>query len=133
MTTDAQSESRMPNRSVTDFTEDAISAIDWATSWTADVSLEAWSDDDIRRSAVERQVFIVSQALIYANDLDPTLANQVTDLRKLINLRDIVPPEPDNVNDALVWSKVTTFLPTARTALQRVLNGRNRSTTEDQS
>ena len=55
--------------------------------FTRGVTGEAFIADELLRSAVERQSEIIGEAMKQALDLDPSLADRVTDVRPIIAFR----------------------------------------------
>jgi uncharacterized protein with HEPN domain len=63
------------------------------------------------RSAVERQFEIVGESLSKAEDIDPSLTEQIPDIRRIIGLRNRIIHGYDTVDNQIVWDIVHTELP----------------------
>jgi uncharacterized protein with HEPN domain len=63
------------------------------------------------RSAVERQLVIIGEALNQLSRGDPAIAAKVNDHRRIIGLRNILVHSYARVDDRVIWSIVTDKLP----------------------
>jgi len=72
--------------------------------FTRGVSREAFFVDELLRSAVERQLEIVGEAMRQALDLDPSLADQVTDIRPIIAFRNRPAHGYSKIDRGEVWA-----------------------------
>ena len=73
----------------------------------------AWEDyeaDAMLRSAVERQFEIVGEALNRLSKEDPTSAERIPDLPRIVAFRNILVHGYAIVDDRIVWEVVTTRL-----------------------
>ena len=89
--------------------------------WTAGLSIEEYQQRAMVRAAVERELQIVGQALAQLTKLDPTLAEHITDRRRIVAFRNILVHGYADVDDRLVWDVVATKLPTVRAELDVLL------------
>jgi uncharacterized protein with HEPN domain len=64
------------------------------------------------RSAVERQLMIVGEALNRLKKVEPTAAASVTDSRRIIAFRNVLVHGYDIVRDEVVWGILETDLTT---------------------
>ncbi len=69
-----------------------------------------YSADALLRSAVERQLTIVGEALNRLKKIDPTAASSITDARQIIAFRNILVHGYDVVKDEVVWGILETDL-----------------------
>lgn len=69
-----------------------------------------YSTDALLRSAVERQLTIVGEALNRLKKLDPAAASSITDARQIIAFRNILVHGYDVVKDEVVWGILETDL-----------------------
>ena len=74
------------------------------------------------RSAVERQLQNVGEALSQLSKLDVTLAAQVPRQRQLIGLRNVLVHGYAGLNNAEVWQLVQMHLPDLQNAVEQLLN-----------
>nr|WP_316642113.1 DUF86 domain-containing protein [uncultured Roseateles sp.] len=66
--------------------------------------------DELLRSAVERQLEIVGEALSQLRKVDPTTASTIPDLPQAVALRNVLIHAYATVNDRLVWGVVEQHL-----------------------
>lgn len=78
--------------------------------FTAGRDLQGYLDDAMLRAAVERQFEIIGEALAQWARRDATLAERITDCRRIIAFRNILIHGYAEVDDRLVWDIVQTRL-----------------------
>lgn len=100
---------------------DAVEAIRLVGKFTAKLSFEQFSRDDLVRSAVERQFEIVGEALGRADNLEPGIETKIPDLRKIVGLRNRLIHGYANVDDEIIWDAVKTKVLPLRETLEAVL------------
>lgn len=67
--------------------------------------------DELRRSAVERQLEIIGEALKNLRNVDPETAQRVPEIARIIGLRNILAHGYTMVDDAVVWSAASQRVP----------------------
>jgi uncharacterized protein with HEPN domain len=67
--------------------------------------------DLVIRSAIERQLEILGEALNRLRRDDPDTAARVPDIDKIIGMRNIIAHEYGEVDDEIVWRAATTRIP----------------------
>lgn len=72
---------------------------------------EAYDTDLMFRSAVERQLEILGEAIRRLDLLAPDLAGQLSEHRRIIAFRNIIAHAYDGLDDDVVWQVVTEKLP----------------------
>ena len=100
---------------------DALEAIDSAREFVANITLAAYADDKMRRSAVERQLEILGEACSRLAKLEPTLADEVVNLKLAIDLRNRIIHGYDSVDDEIVYFTVQDDLDELRADLSKLL------------
>jgi uncharacterized protein with HEPN domain len=75
-------------------------------------TFDDYSADAMLRSAVERQLTIVGEALNRLKEIEPTAASSITDARQIIASRNILVHGYDVVRDEVVWGILEADLPT---------------------
>lgn len=112
-------------RSMTDETtkrlRDALAACRAIEQFTAGLDFAAYEASDLVRSAVERKLEIVGEALKRAEDEDATLIEQLPELRQIVGLRNRVIHGYDAVDDEIIWDVVQHKLPVLSTLLADLL------------
>lgn len=68
-------------------------------------------EDDLLRSAVERQFEIVGEAMNRLAGIDEGAARRITNFQRVIAFRNILIHGYADVDDDLVWNVVETYLP----------------------
>jgi uncharacterized protein with HEPN domain len=92
-------------------------AIDRIVAFTAGRERDDYSRDLMLRSAVERQLEIVGEALSQLRKADPDTAARIPDLPKVVGLRNILIHAYADVDDDMVWAAVRKNLPALRDQL----------------
>lgn len=85
---------------------DAKEAASRALRFTAGKSLDDYLNDELLRSAVERQFLILGEALGRLRQLDANLASCVADLNQAVALRNQLAHGYADIDDAIVWGVV---------------------------
>ena len=90
---------------------DIKQAIDLIDRFTSSKSFEDYSGDVMVRSAVERQLMLIGEALNQMTKLDPGIAPKISDHRRIIGLRNILVHSYAKVDDRVIWSIAKDKLP----------------------
>ncbi len=104
----------MPPPEVLKFLFDAREACDLLERFTHGRSFEDYSSDPMLRSAVERQLEIVGEALNRALRLHPSLADVISDAPRIVAFRNRLVHGYAAVTDAVVWGVLEGNLPKLR-------------------
>ena len=80
-----------------------------------------YDSDLLLRSAVERQLMIVGEAMSQATRMDKGLADQIDDARKIVNLRNIIVHGYTVIENATIWGIVQADVPKLRDQVARLL------------
>jgi len=100
---------------------DAREAAGHALEFVRGKSFEEFGRELLLRSAVERQLEVLGEALNQLAKVAPDLAQQVPDLRRIIAFRNILIHGYAVVNQDLVWRAIHENLPELVAALDRLL------------
>jgi len=100
---------------------DALGAIALAQEFIAGCSLDGYTQDKMRRSAVERQLEIVGEACARLARMEPALIDAVTNLKLAIDLRNRIIHGYDSVDDEIIYFTVVEDLPSLRLDLTQLL------------
>jgi uncharacterized protein with HEPN domain len=84
-------------------------------------NLDDYLGDVFLRSAVERQIQIIGEALAQLARRDPETAKTVPELPRVVAFRNILVHRYADVDDELVWGVLGTSLPAVRASLQCLL------------
>lgn len=102
---------------------DAREACRLVLEFTAGRSYDDYEGSALLRSAVERQLEIVGEALRRLSRLDPVTAALVPDLEAVIGFRNVLAHGYDAVSDRVAWDVVRNDVPALATALASLLEG----------
>ena len=80
-----------------------------------------YTSDPLRRSAVERQLEIVGEALNNLRKGDSETAQRVPDISRIIGLRNILAHGYAVVDDSVVWGAASQRVPTLLTSVAELL------------
>ena len=93
---------------------DALRACDSIQEFVSGVDFGAYQDDLLLRSAVERQLEIVGEALGQAANEDEKLEELIPAIPRIVALRNRVIHGYDSVDDEIVWDIVQSDVPVLR-------------------
>jgi uncharacterized protein with HEPN domain len=103
---------------------DILGAAEAIRSFVAGRSRNQYGADLLLRSAVERQLEILGEAVRRLDALAPEIAARISDHRRIIGLRNIIAHGYDGLDDDIVWQvvseKVPVLLQEARTLLAEI-------------
>jgi uncharacterized protein with HEPN domain len=77
--------------------------------------------DDMLRSAIERKLGIIGEAIAKLEEADPAQVENFPELRKIIGLRNRIVHGYDNLDEELVWDVVQNRLPVLQTQVKSLL------------
>jgi uncharacterized protein with HEPN domain len=101
--------------------EDVARALDLLERFARGKRIDDYRADPMLRSAVERQFEIVGEALKQLADRDPTVAQKIPDLRRIVGFRNILIHGYAQVDDDLVWDALTSRVASLRSAVGSLL------------
>ncbi len=101
---------------------DAHAACLAIASFTGGANFARYSNNALLRSAVERLLEIIGEALGRAVRLDPSLEHRVAEIHRIVGLRNRLIHGYDSVDDQLVWDLVQTKLPGLTALLSHALH-----------
>jgi len=100
---------------------DALQAADRVARFLEGRNFENYCLDEQLRSAVERQLEIVGEALARLRKGDPETAATLPELPRIVAFRNILVHGYATVDDLLVWGVIEVHLPGLRSQLQALL------------
>lgn len=100
---------------------DVHAAATQIAEFITDVDGTSYEGDDLRRSAVERQLEIVGEALKNLRNTDPDTAQQIPDLARIIGLRNILAHGYAAVDHTVVWSAASQRVPELLAVVDQLL------------
>jgi uncharacterized protein with HEPN domain len=100
---------------------DALRAAERVMRFIAGKTFADYENDELVRSAVERQLEIIGEALSQLRRGDLATAAQLAELPRVVAFRNILIHGYATVDNKLVWGVIETDLDTLRDSLQRLL------------
>ena len=100
---------------------DALKAAEAVQTFLRGKTYEAFIDDDLVRSAVERQLQIIGEALSQLARVDPQTASNVAELPRIIAFRNILVHGYAAIDYATVWRLIEDKLPELQSNLTMLL------------
>ena len=86
-------------------------------------SFDDYLADDLLRSAIERQLEIIGEAVNKLSAVDPAAAAGIGHRRRIIALRNILIHGYARIDDRVIWEVVERDLPVLSSDVQRVIAG----------
>ena len=84
-------------------------------------SFADYEQDDLLRSAVERQFEIIGEAIAKLHKVDATTAEQIPEYRKIIAFRNILIHGYASIENATVWGVIEADLEPLKSAVSMML------------
>lgn len=101
---------------------DAYGACEAIHQFISGVDFATYEDDLLLRSAVERQLEIIGEALGQAANENETLEEQIPAIPRIVALRNRVIHGYDSVDDEIVWDIVQNNIPALRNRLRDLID-----------
>ena len=96
-------------------------AVNNILEFTAGHTLEQYLSDRMHRSAVERELMIIGEAMTRAEKVDPDLATLITDVPGIIATRNQLVHNYPRIAHERIWQIVTDHLPTLLSEVRTLL------------
>jgi len=112
-------------RSVLVYLADVTGACEAIARFLAGADYAAYRDDELTRSAVERQLITVGEAVNALLRLEPPLASRISHARRIVDFRNQLAHDYAAVNPAVVWSIATKDVPVLRAECEAILAERD--------
>lgn len=103
------------------FLWDALAASKRIESFVAGRTAAAYRNEELRKSAVERQFEILGEALNRLRKADPDTAARIPNVNRIIGMRNILAHGYAIVDDGVVWEAATARVPEIMTVLEELL------------
>lgn len=100
---------------------DALDAARLIESQVSGLSRPEYDADPWFRSAVERQIEIIGEALNHVRRLVPELEMQFPDIHEWVTMRNLVAHVYDKVDHDIVWDTINRDIPELVRRIERVL------------
>jgi uncharacterized protein with HEPN domain len=103
------------------FLSDVQEAASRIVVFIAGLDGDRYASSELHRSAVERQLEIIGEALNSLRKVDPPTAARIPDLARIIGLRNILAHGYAVVDDTVVWDAASTRVPELLTEVKTLL------------
>lgn len=101
--------------------EDVRQATARLQAFTTGITADAYCQNELLQSAVERQFEIAAEALNRLLKLAPEIVQRITDYRRIIDFRNLLSHGYDLVDSAIVWGVLQKDVPVLRAEVEREL------------
>jgi uncharacterized protein with HEPN domain len=101
---------------------DAHAAATRIAEFIVGLDADRYTADELRRSAVERQLEIVGEALKKLRNVDPDTAHQIPEIARIIGLRNILAHGYTVVDDTVVWGAASQRVPELLAVMDQLLS-----------
>ena len=95
------------------------------TAFLEGKTLEDYLQSELLRSAVERKLMIIGEALNRLAKADPDVANQIHHYRRVISFRNILIHGYDVVEVPVVWDVISNDLPALYERVRNLLSAKD--------
>lgn len=113
----------MQRHSPQKYLHDMLSSCEFLLKFSRGKTVDDYSEDRAFRSAVERELQIIGEALMQLEDVQPDIAEQIPDYQNIIGFRHVLVHGYDALNPATVWNVIETKLAPLKNQLQKILKG----------
>jgi uncharacterized protein with HEPN domain len=103
------------------FVWDAHRAASDVLSFVEGKSFDDYLGDKLLRSAVERQLMIVGEALSQCHKTDPSVVGSIATLSDIVGFRHVLVHGYSKLDHAVVWEVIARDLPPLRALLEAML------------
>ena len=111
----------MQHHSPQKYLHDMLSSCEFLLEFTKGKKVRDYNDDRAFRSAVERELQIIGEALMQLDDARPDIAEQIPDYTNIIGFRHVLVHGYDALNPATVWNVIETKLTVLRDQIRTIL------------
>ena len=92
------------------YIEEILSAIEAIKGFVVEISFASYVKDEKTKSAVERKLLVIGEALNQMKKIEPKVEEQITDFKKIVAFRNILVHGYFGIDDQIVWNTITTKL-----------------------
>ncbi|MBI9018027.1 MAG: DUF86 domain-containing protein [Phycisphaerae bacterium] len=85
---------------------DIIDCCEFLINFTLQKTVENYKNDRAFRSAVERELQIIGEAIVQLNKTNPDIAEKISEYKNIIGFRNILVHGYDNLDPITVWSVI---------------------------
>jgi uncharacterized protein with HEPN domain len=114
----------MSHREPEKYLYDMLSSCEFLLKFTRSRTVKDYIEDRAFRSAIERELQIIGEALLQLDKVNPEIARQIPDYLNIIGFRHILVHGYDSLNPTTVWNIIETKLESLKTKVQSLLRKR---------
>lgn len=103
------------------FLYDILKAAELLTEFARDKTFDEYTRDAMLRSAIERQLEIIGEAISQLAKIDPPCTSRISEHRRIIAFRNILIHGYAQVDDQVVWSVLDAKLPILKKEVEDLL------------
>ena len=92
------------------YLHDIVDGCEFLLEFTQSKTIEDYKKDRAFRSALERELQIIAEAMMQLDKVSPQIAERISDYRSIIGFRHILVHGYDSLDPATVWNVVETKL-----------------------
>jgi len=111
----------MPRREPKKYLYDMLSSCEFLIDFTSDKTIDDYIEDRAFRSALERELQIIGEALLQLQDVAPDIAEQIPEYQNIIGFRHVLVHGYAHLDPATVWNVVETKLEDLAAKLRSLL------------
>jgi uncharacterized protein with HEPN domain len=111
----------MQHHSPQKYLHDMLSSCEFLLEFTSGRTVDDYRQDRAFRSAVERELQIIGEALMQLDDVRPDIAGQIPNHLNIIGFRHVLVHGYDALNPATVWNVIEAKLVSLKDQLQKIL------------
>jgi len=104
------------------YLHDMLDSCEFLLEFTTGRTVRDFINDRGFRSAVERELQIIGEALLQLDRVAPAIADKVPEKRDIIGFRHVLVHGYDSLKPATVWNVIEVKLPVLRRELQALLH-----------
>lgn len=101
--------------------QDILEACERIARYTSKHDYDSWANDYMTQDAVERNFDRIGEAVNRLDRHDPSLAGKIPEMVKIINFRNFLTHEYDDVDPLIVWSHVQTKFPVLHATIRNLI------------
>jgi len=109
-------------RELSKLLHDIQEACNLVEEFSKDSTLEEYNSNAMLRSAIERQLMIIGEALNQTNQIDEEFIHSITDARRIINFRHVIVHGYASLENDTVWGIVESDVPRLHEEISGIMN-----------
>jgi len=111
----------MPRHDPKKYLYDIANGCEFLLEFTKGKTIEDYKNERSFRSALERELQIIGEAMLQLDSVSPQTAEKITEYRSIIGFRHVLVHGYDNLDPITVWNVVETKLDTLLQQARKLL------------